>query len=149
MKTEVFGNTHHFTLPVRVYYEDTDAGGVVYHSNYINFMERARTEWLRNLGYEQDSLIREQGIVFVVRSLQVEYLRPARFNELLLVQTSIHDMGRTSIQFRQDIWRQAVNQDAGGEHLISGIVRVVCVDAERFRPTAIPPAIRGKLSSDH
>lgn len=148
MKNETPETLNGFTLPVRVYYEDTDAGRVVYHSNYINFMERARTEWLRSLGYEQDVLIREQGIVFVVRSLQVDYLKPALFNDLLSVEAAIHEVGRTSVHFRQNIWRENKLENKR-EHLIAGIVRVVCVDAERFRPTAIPAEIRGKLSGEH
>jgi acyl-CoA thioester hydrolase len=78
-----------FALPVRVYFEDTDLAGVVYYANYLKFMERARTEWLRARGFEQDALIRELGIVFAVRSVQVDYLRPARFNELLEVRASV------------------------------------------------------------
>lgn len=148
MKIETPENLSGFTLPVRVYYEDTDAGRVVYHSNYINFMERARTEWLRSLGYEQDVLIREQGIVFVVRSVQVDYLKPALFNDLLLVEAAIHEIGRTSVHFRQNIWRENKSEQTL-EHLIAGIVRVVCVDFESFRPTAIPSEIRGKFSGEH
>lgn len=148
MKTKVPENLKGYILPVRVYYEDTDAGRVVYHSNYINFMERARTEWLRSLGYEQDVLIREQGIVFVVRSLQVDYLKPALFNDLLYVEAAIHEIGRTSVHFRQNIWRENKLEN-NREHLIAGIVRVVCVDAESFRPKAIPMEIRGKFSGEH
>lgn len=148
MKTETPENLQGFILPVRVYYEDTDAGRVVYHSNYINFMERARTEWLRSLGYEQDSLIREQGIVFVVRSLQVDYLKPALFNDLLQVEAAIHELGRTSVHFRQNIWRENKGENVR-EHLIAGIVRVVCVDADSFRPKPIPAEIRGKFSGEH
>ncbi|MFI0397878.1 MAG: tol-pal system-associated acyl-CoA thioesterase [Thiolinea sp.] len=148
MKTETLENPNGYLLPVRVYYEDTDAGRVVYHSNYINFMERARTEWLRSLGYEQDVLIREQGIVFMVRSLQVDYLKPALFNDLLYVEAAIHEIGRTSVHFRQNIWRENKLEN-NREHLIAGIVRVVCVDAESFRPKAIPAEIRGKFSGEH
>lgn len=148
MKIETPNNLNVYSLPVRVYYEDTDAGRVVYHSNYINFMERARTEWLRSLGYEQDILIREQGIVFVVRSLQVDYLKPALFNDLLHVEAAIHDIGRTSVHFRQNIWRDNKLENKR-EHLIAGIVRVVCVDADSFRPTAIPSEIRGKFSGEY
>lgn len=148
MKIETPNNLNGYSLPVRVYYEDTDAGRVVYHSNYINFMERARTEWLRSLGYEQDILIREQGIVFVVRSLQIDYLKPALFNDLLHVEAAIHDIGRTSVHFRQNIWRDNKLENKR-EHLIAGIVRVVCVDADSFRPTAIPSEIRGKFSGEY
>lgn len=134
-----------FELGVRVYYEDTDAGGVVYHSNYLNFMERARTEWLRELGYQQTTLIQQRNIIFVVRSIQIDYLKPAVFNDLLTVRCSIAEYGRTSIHFRQDIFRQGQ-----AEPLVSAIVRVVCVSADAFRPTAIPDDIRGQLCrADH
>lgn len=135
-------STFNFTLPVRVYYEDTDAGGVVYHSNYINFMERSRTEWLRSLGFEQDTLIQEWRIAFVVRSLQVDYLKPARFNDLLYVEASVGELGRTSVQFKHHISRKTAD---GHEDLFTGSVHVVCIDIDRFRPTAIPTELREKL----
>jgi acyl-CoA thioester hydrolase len=128
-----------FELPVRVYYEDTDAGGVVYHANYLRFMERARTEWLRHLGFEQDALA-AQGIVFVVGSLDIAYRKPARFNEQLFVKTAINSMGKASMVFGQTIWRQ----DNGGsrELLTSSEVKVVCVDNRAWRPVPIPTEIR-------
>jgi len=82
--------------PVRVYYEDTDAGGVVYYANYLKFLERARTEWLRELGYEQDTLMQD-GIIFAVRRVTIDYLRPARFNQLLEVQTTVISLGATEL----------------------------------------------------
>jgi len=137
-------NTHEhrtFILPVRVYYEDTDAGGVVYHSNYINFFERARTEWLRQLGYEMDELVRDEQMVFVVRALSCEYLRPAIFNDELFVSAEIIEMGNTSIQFEQKVMR--VNKDAGKTEeactlLAKGRVTVVSVDSNKFRPKRLP-----------
>ena len=100
--------THNkFILPIRVYYEDTDAGGVVYHSNYINYFERARTEWLRQLGYELDELARDEQLLFVVRALSCEYLRPALFNDELFVSAEIIELGKTSIQFKQQVMRTA------------------------------------------
>ena len=148
MKNALHTNTFAFDWPVRVYYEDTDAGGVVYHSTYLNFMERARTEWLRQLGFEQDQLNSGLGVLFVVRNIQIDYLKPARFNELLTVRTSLCGLERASIHFQQDILRTP-NDGSTAEHLIAATVRVVCIDAERFRPKAIPPAIKGALSRDH
>ena len=99
-----------FTWQVRVYYEDTDSGGVVYYANYLRFMERARTEWMRALGFEQDRLIREDGILFAVRSANVEFLRPARFNDLLSVGLDVVHRGRASLTFSQTIAQCADEQ---------------------------------------
>ena len=131
-----------FTWPVRVYYEDTDTGGVVYYANYLKFMERARTEWLRSLGFEQDELVRDQGVLFAVSRAEVDYLRPARFNDLLVVVSDMAELGRARIGFAQEVRRAADDL-----LLCRGLVRVVCVDAGRFRPTAIPPAIRERLTT--
>ena len=129
-----------FDWPVRVYYEDTDAGGVVYHSQYLNFLERARTEWLRHLGYEQTTLRDELHIVIVVHSLEIHFKKPARFNDSLAVKLSIIDLGRSSIQFAQQILRN-------DETLIEAQVRVACVNAHTFKPTAIPVPIQQAISS--
>ena len=120
-----------FSIPVRVYYEDTDSGGVVYHSNYLNFMERARTEWLRALGFEQDELLREHGVIFAVSSVSVAFHKPARFNELLAVTVALDRRGAASLTLKQEIRR-------GDEVLASGEVRIACLDAQRFVPVAIP-----------
>ena len=132
-----------FSLPVRVYYEDTDAGGVVYHANYLRFMERARTEWLRALGFEQDLLAQELGIVFVVASLDIQYRKPARFNDALSVTSSISTVGRVSILFKQEIWREGLNNSP--ELLTTASVKVVCVAMGTFRATTIPTQIREHL----
>lgn len=123
-----------FFLPVRVYYEDTDAGGVVYYANYLRFMERARTEWLRALGFEQDVLAAEQGVIFAVRRVRLDFLRPARFNDALRVSARLLRRGRASLSFAQEVTREQ------GEHepLCSGQVQIACVDARRFRPCPIP-----------
>ncbi len=135
-------NTHRtFILPTRVYYEDTDAGGVVYHSNYINFFERARTEWLRQLGYELDELVRDEQMVFVVRALNCEYLRPAIFNDELFVSAEIKEMGKTSIQFEQKVMRAVKEGDKSTDAYITlaqGVVTVVCVDSNKFKPKRLP-----------
>jgi acyl-CoA thioester hydrolase len=132
-----------FTLPVRVYYEDTDAGGVVYHANYLRFMERARTEWLRTLGFEQDQLAGELGIVFVVASLDIAYRKPARFNDAVFVSATISNIGRSSIIFTQEIWREA--PDNSRELLTTASVKVVCVSLDTFRPVSIPTHLRELL----
>ena len=127
-----------FVLPIRVYYEDTDAGGVVYHSNYINFMERARTEWLRALGFEQDDLREQFGVVFAVRSMEVDFLKPARFNEMVSVTASVSQYGKASLVFSQCVKR-------GDESLCCAKVKVACLDVKRFKPTAMPEAILTEL----
>ena len=129
-----------FDWPIRVYYEDTDAGGVVYHSQYLNFLERARTEWLRALGYEQTTLRDELGIVIVVHSLEIRFKKPAKFNDRLTVSMSILDLGRSSITFAQKILRN-------DETLIEAQVRVACVNAHSFKPTGIPAEILQAISS--
>ncbi|HPE58780.1 MAG TPA: tol-pal system-associated acyl-CoA thioesterase [Thiolinea sp.] len=142
---------HNFLLPVRVYYEDTDAGGVVYHSKYLNYMERARTEWLSALGFEQDWLASELGVLFVVHSLQLSYLKPARFNDRLQVETRIRQRRAGSLVFAQDIWRvarKAQQTVAEKEHLVSAEVRVACIRQQDFRPTAIPTLIKDAFRDD-
>ena len=94
-----------FSIPIRVYYEDTDAGGVVYYANYFRFMERARTEWLRGLGFEQDELARDPGVLFAVRTAKLEFLKPARFNDLLEATVEIRERGRASLTFGQRVQR--------------------------------------------
>jgi acyl-CoA thioester hydrolase len=123
-----------FSLPVRVYYEDTDSGGVVYHSNYLNFMERARTEWLRALGFEQDELLREHGVLFAVSTVNLAFHKPARFNELLAVTVALDRRGAASLTLKQQVRR-------GDTVLASAEVRIACIDAQRFVPVAIPAAV--------
>ncbi|UOG93962.1 MAG: tol-pal system-associated acyl-CoA thioesterase [Candidatus Thiothrix sulfatifontis] len=132
-----------FIFPVRVYYEDTDAGGVVYHANYLRFMERARTEWLRTLGFEQDTLAQELNAVFVVAGLEIAYRKPARFNDALLVNAKIDTIGRASLLFKQEIWREGSNNSR--ELLTTASVKVVCVNMGTFRSMTIPTAIRELL----
>lgn len=134
-----------FVLPVRVYYEDTDAGGVVYHSNYINYFERARTEWLRQLGYELDELAQNEQLLFVVRALSCEYLLPAKFNDELFVSAEIIEIGKTRIEFKQKVMRARKagdsNQNNACVELAKGSVTVVSVDAEKFKPKRLPRQI--------
>ena len=121
-----------FSWPVRVYYEDTDAGGVVYYANYLKFMERARTEWLRQLGFEQDDLRQRDGVLFIVQHVDPDYLKPGRFNDLLQVSVRIQRRRRASLDLIQDIERPP------NALLCTGRVRIVCVDAETLRPRPIP-----------
>lgn len=130
-----------FIWPVRVYYEDTDAGGVVYYANYLKFFERARTEMLRAMGYEQDQLMAE-GVIFVVRSIQVDYLIPARFNEQLQVSADLSLVKKASFDFEQQITR-------GDEVLCKGIIRVACLDAQTMRPKAIPEKLQEQLKNEY
>lgn len=125
-----------FTLTIRVYYEDTDAAGVVYHANYLRFMERARTEWLRSLGFEQDDIARRDGVMFVVCSAAMEFLKPARFNDFIDVDVAGH--GGASITFAQNI-RHA------GAVLCTAEFRVACVDCATYAPRALPPALASRL----
>ena len=122
---------------MRVYYEDTDSGGVVYYANYLKFMERARTEWLRELGFEQTQLLDEHHVIFVVREVGIEYLRPARFNDLLDVTVSLAEAGRSQIVLKQTV--------ENGDLFSRATVKVVCVDGESFKPVRIPAIIKDKI----
>ena len=128
-----------FVWPVRVYWEDTDAGGVVYYANYLKFMERARSEWLRAFGFEQDVLRDESGVVFVVRRVEIDYLSPARFNEQLEVSVRLHEAGRASLSVRQELMR-------GSDRLAQAVVTLACVDAVRFKPVKIPEPLLQALA---
>jgi acyl-CoA thioester hydrolase len=132
-----------FTFPVRVYYEDTDAGGVVYHAQYLNFFERCRTEWLRQLGYEQDELRTEQNTLFVVSSLSINYLQPALFNQQLNVTTEVTELGASRLIMKQQIIRQSDAEN--NEVLAQGSVTLACLDSSKFRPKRIPLMIRESL----
>ncbi len=127
--------------PVRVYYEDTDAGGVVYYANYLRFCERARTERLRALGIDQRALAAEHGIVFVVRRVEADYLRGAELDDALQVITRVIDMGAASLKFEQQIFR-------GEEHLFSASITIACIDSRRWRATRIPEFLRTLLESE-
>ena len=126
-----------FVWPVRVYYEDTDAGGVVYHTSYIRFLERARTEWLRSLGYSQARLIEEMGLLFSVVSLEIQYRLPARLDDLLLVRSEVQPGGGASVNFEQVIHRGEERQE-----LVWGKVVVACLDATTFKPKRLPDTLR-------
>ena len=127
-----------FSIPVRVYYEDTDTGGVVYHSNYLNFMERARTEWLRAFGFEQDELRRTYGVIFAVSAVNIAFRKPARFNELLAVTVEVTRRGAASLTLAQEVRRAE-------EVLASAEVRIACIDVERFAPVPIPAPVAERV----
>ncbi|HEY6094978.1 MAG TPA: tol-pal system-associated acyl-CoA thioesterase [Gallionellaceae bacterium] len=126
-----------FELPVRVYFQDTDAGGVVYHASYVNFMERARTEWLRTFGYSNAALMQQLGVVFVVRSLKLDYLKPAQLDDLLTVTAQVRDIGRSRITLLQTVLR-------GDEVLAEGEVHLVCVALDSFKPVSVPDVLRNQ-----
>jgi acyl-CoA thioester hydrolase len=127
-----------FIWPVRVYYEDTDAGGVVYYANYLKFAERARTEWLRSRGYEQTDLAAEHGVVFVVRSAAIEYVRPARFNDALQVTVELIKVGAGQIDLAQRVMRD-------DEELATVRVKIVCVRLGTLRPVRMPLALANRI----
>ena len=131
-----------FLLPVRVYYEDTDAGGVVYHSKYLNYFERGRTEMLRTLGFEQDCLMQEDDVIFAVRSVEVEYHKPARFNNELQVTTRVEVVKKASMTFRQAL--SLTGQDT---MLCELKGRVACLTASTLKPRAIPGEILNALEA--
>lgn len=132
-------STEEFRMSIRVYYEDTDAGGVVYYANYLKFCERARTEWLRELGFSQQALMDSLGIVFVVRSISADYLRPAGLDEELEVRSSIGRVGGASMLFTQRIVRDAST-------LFEAHVTVACVDWHKKKAAPIPAPLRQRLA---
>jgi len=131
-----------FTWNVRVYYEDTDAGGVVFYANYLKFFERARTEWLRAAGVGQQSMTETHGVMFVVKSSAVYYHAPARLVDDLNLTVVVEKMGRASVQFVQQAWR---NNDGEPELLATGRIKVGCVDTDRFKPNQIPHEVLHRI----
>lgn len=126
--------------PVRVYYEDTDAGGVVYYANYLKFLERARTEWLRARGFEQTALAAVHGVMFIVRSIALDYRKPARFNDQLEVTVELRDIGASRIALNQAVRR-------GQEDLASAQVEIACVNTATFRPVRIPEPVIARIGN--
>jgi acyl-CoA thioester hydrolase len=127
-----------FCWPVRVYYEDTDAGGVVYYANYLRFFERARTEWLRSLGLNQDKLAQEEGLIFVVRRASLDFVRPARLDDMLQVTVEPLKLARVYIQLAQEAQR-------GAQMLARAEIQVACLNLRNFKPAAMPQFLRDKL----
>ena len=128
-------------LSVRVYYEDTDSGGVVYYANYLKFIERGRSEYLRELGFEQDELIATDRVIFAVRSVSADYLLPAKFNDLLTVDTQLEKLGKASLSFSQKILKSEQNQV-----LFRAQISVACLRADSFKPCAIPKRILERIN---
>lgn len=133
-------STNAFTIPVRVYYEDTDAGGVVYYANYLKFFERCRTEWMRQAGHDQSALVAEAGVGFVARKASCEYLRPARLDDQLTVGLEVEKLTRVRVVFRQYVRR-------GDEELVVGTVEIACVDMASMRPAPIPQYLYQQLEA--
>jgi acyl-CoA thioester hydrolase len=123
-----------FSWPTRVYWEDTDAGGVVYHARYVAFMERARTEWMRSLGYGQERTRQDHGMVFAVRAMQIDFLKPARLDDALAVSVTLRQCRRASLVFAQRIVRD-------DEVLLTAQVRIAALDATTFRPRGLDDAL--------
>ncbi len=134
-----------FRWPVRVYYEDTDAGGVVYHAGYLRFMERARTEWMRSRGFDQSVLRERHGVLFVVRRMEVDFLSPARLDDTLSVSARLERLRPARILLRQEISRAGA---AAGEALCGARVEVACLDAATRRPRRIPAAVTAALADE-
>jgi len=129
-----------FTIPVRVYYEDTDAGGIVYYANYLKFLERCRTEWMRHAGHDQSRLADDQRIIFVVRKVACEYLRPARLDDLLTVGLEVEKLTRVRVVFRQHV-------RCGDQELLTATVEIACVNVEKMAPAPIPDFLYSQLET--
>lgn len=129
-----------FSLPTRVYWEDTDAGGVVYHARYVAFFERARSEWMRSLGHGQQDMIDQLDLVFAVRDMRLDFRWPARLDDALEVTVALARVRRASVEFAQDVLR-------GGERLASARVRIAAIDATTFRPRGLPDALYEQFKS--
>lgn len=129
-----------FTLPVRVYYEDTDSGGVVFYANYLKFFERARTEWLRALGVNQSELASSENRIFVVVNTQLKYRKPARLDDLIQIKSRISKVSEASAIFEQ-------RAELNAQLLVESTIQVCCVNSQTFRPAAIPPSVRTLLLS--
>lgn len=130
--------TEEFSIPIRVYIEDTDAGGIVYYVNYLKFMERCRTEFLRTLGYHKPAIL-DEGLLLVVHSAHIDYHRSARLDDELRVTTDVIKLARTYFEFKQQVFRNK-------ELLCSGLIRVACVDASVMKPRAIPANMHQQIA---
>lgn len=131
-----------FSWPIRIYYEDTDAGGIVYYANYLKFFERARTEWLRHAGINQQLMAEQQKAMFVVKSTSMDYHSPAKLDDQLRITVVVEKLGKASILFTQEGWR-------GDQRLVSGSIKVGCVDCELVRPCAIPPNVVQQVQAQY
>jgi acyl-CoA thioester hydrolase len=130
----------YFSFPVRVYYEDTDAGGVVYYANYLKFLERARTEFLRHLGFEQTDLIQQHQQIIMVRHINIDYHKPAMFNDMLTTQTRVKKMGNVSLQMEQEVLKDDTL-------LCTAQVKLASVHATKLRPQPFPAILLQALQN--
>ena len=129
-----------YSFPVRVYYENTDAGGVVYHSEYLKFLERARTEWLRHLGFDHQALGRNHKVVFVVSSMAIDFVKPAKLDDMVAVSVQLESLGKVRSIFVQEIRRE-------DEVLVKAKVTVACLTVDSFKPAEIPEPLRRKMEA--
>jgi tol-pal system-associated acyl-CoA thioesterase len=129
-----------YSFPVRVYFENTDAGGVVYHGEYLKFLERARTEWLRHLGFDHQGLARDHRAIFVVTSAAIEFARPAKLDDMVAVSVRLESLGKVRCVFSQEVRRD-------DEVLVRAKVTVACVAGEHMKPVEIPAALRRKMEA--
>ena len=136
-----------FSWPILVYWEDTDAGGIVFYANYLKYFERARTEWLRALGLEQRVLQETTGCIFVVSEANIKYLRSARLDDQLLVTAQLADLGRSSFTIRQEARLLAQASDGVSTPLCTGLVRIGWVDGKTMKPARIPPGLQQALQN--
>lgn len=136
-----------FNWNIRVYYEDTDAGGIVFYANYLKFFERARTEWLRAAGVNQQALSETQRVMFVVKSTAVDYHAPAKLDDELNVTVVVRRLGRASVQFVQEAWRIGKQPGEEPRLLASGEIKVGCVDVDSLRPSAIPDDVAARINA--
>ena len=129
-----------FSLPVRVYYEDTDAGGIVYYANYLKFAERARTEWLRQIGFEQNEIRARTGTIIVVKRASIDYKKSALLDDMLHIECQLRDLGKTRMTMQQRVLR--------GESLLANVeVELVCVDAQALRPAPWPAELEAAFTA--
>ncbi len=135
-----------FRWPLRVYYEDTDAGGIVFYANYLKFFERARTEWLRAAGISQHMLALQEQRIFVVKSTAIDYHAPAKLDDRLEITVVVNKLGRASVEFMQEAWCKPAKDGDAARLLCSGSIRVGCVDALSLRPAPIPAAVHERIT---
>lgn len=129
-----------FTMPVRIYYEDTDAAGIVYYANYLRYFERCRTEWMRQIGHDQSALSQSHNIAFLVKSVEIDYQRPATLDDLLTIGLEVEKLGKAKVVFTQHARR-------GEEELVTGRVQIVCVNTQKMKSAPIPDFLRHQLET--
>ena len=137
-------NARHFAIPARVYYEDTDAAGVVYYANYLKFFERCRTEWMRSIGHDQSELAREHNIAFVVRKVETDYRKPARLDDLLSIELAVEKLSPVRFVFRQ---AAVLTHQGSRQELVTAMVELACVRTVDMKPTPIPAWLKEKLEA--